>query len=254
MTIVLSHHKTFEHVEEMNETIRIHLRTHRYNLTETAIKALEVISRHAVKYPGAAWLKIDTLAGMIGKSPVTTRRAVALLERLHIVERVAFMRKKSGGNGGNILRVLPAEPIDDRPSTTARADAEKPTAASAEAVKREKETTTPLNQQNTYDTAQSIKRGLTVKLPAVLANTLAPFFDTDELYTAYGVMLRAKASVDRSIAFEHHEDAYRDAVLSVMHAYKRGKVRNLMAVLYRATQRTTKALYVRQLAEEVFAS
>lgn len=128
MTLTLDNYKTFDNVADLNEAIRLHLREHKYSLNATAFKTLEVVSRHAVKYPGAAWLKIDSLTALIGKSAPTVRRALALLERLGIIERVAFMRPKRGGNGGNILRIVAA----DRASVIGRANRIEPTEASVE--------------------------------------------------------------------------------------------------------------------------
>lgn len=154
MTITLENYRTFENTADLNEAIRLHLREHRYELNETAIRTLEAISRHAVKYAGAAWLKIDTLAGLIGKSKPTARRAVALLERLGIIERVAFMRPVNGGNGGNILRIVPAEQPDDRPEMIAREDAEKPVVPTDESANSRGESTNSKNLNsfinNTY--------------------------------------------------------------------------------------------------------
>lgn len=64
MTIILDDYKTFESTTDLNEAIRQHLATHRYDLNDTAISALEAISRHAVKYTGALrGLKLTRLRG-----------------------------------------------------------------------------------------------------------------------------------------------------------------------------------------------
>lgn len=146
MTLTLDNYKTFDNVAELNEAIRLHLREHKYRLSATAIKTLEVVSRHAVKYPGAAWLKLDTLTALIGKSAPTVRRALALLERLGIIERVAFMRPKRGGNGGNILRIVAALPADDCPPVIGRANRVEPTDSSVEQAKSASESIISLNK------------------------------------------------------------------------------------------------------------
>jgi DNA-binding Lrp family transcriptional regulator len=140
MTLTLDNYKTFENVADLNETIRLHLREHQYKLNATAIKTLEVVSRYAVKYPGAAWLKVDLLAKLIGKSAPTARRALALLERLGIIERVVFLRQKVGGNGANILRIVSAMPVDDRGGMIGRQQDVEPTERKPARAKVETET------------------------------------------------------------------------------------------------------------------
>ena len=76
MTIHLEEHRVFDNAEELNEAIRLHLRKHRYKLNKTAFTVLETISRYAVKYGGAAWLKGKTLADLVNKSEPTVRRGV----------------------------------------------------------------------------------------------------------------------------------------------------------------------------------
>lgn len=278
MTIQLDDYKTFASKEEMNEAIRRHLREHRYKLNKTEVKTLETVSRYAVKYPGAAWLKIETLARIVEKSPTTVRRALAKLEALQIVERVAYLRPKRGGNGGNILRILPfnekpndCPPMDGRKESPE--EAQKPAGQGIETKEHRIETICPNKRKSylkyTVDTANAgdkakaakpseslaerLRRGLMAKLPQAMAHSLAPFFDEAGLYRAYGVVLRAKASICRDIEIEAHEDAYRDAVLSVMQAYKRGKVRDVYAVLYEAIRRTTKSLHIRRMFSEAMS-
>ncbi|MGO1061092.1 helix-turn-helix domain-containing protein [Planococcus sp. FY231025] len=200
MTLTLDKFKTFEHVADLNEAIRLHLREHQYKLNATAIKVLEVISRYAVKYPGAAWLKVDSLAKIIGKSAPTARRALALLERLGIIERVVFMRQKAGGNGANILRIVPAMSVDDRGEMIGRKQDVEPTERKPEEVNVDNETISLKSSKellhNTYSkpfttfltTAEALlgmnSRKLISRMYGVyLAHTskLAMAYDTDTL-------------------------------------------------------------------------
>ncbi|OAH58327.1 hypothetical protein AWH48_18295 [Domibacillus aminovorans] len=57
------------------------------------------------------------------------------------------------------------------------------------------------------------------KMPENLHRAMAPFFNAAELYDMYGVLLRAKASVDRSICVEDDEDAYIKAFKSAIYSY-----------------------------------
>jgi len=101
--------------------------------------------------------------------------------------------------------------------------------------------------QDTYDTEDAIKKGLITKLPERIGSMLGAFFDMNTMYKVYGIMLRAKAKIDRSITFEEHEEDYINAILSVVNAYKRGRVKNIYGVLYAAILSATKRLYVTAL-------
>src|SRR5690606_30682988 len=96
---LLADHRTLETTAGLNEAIRQHLYAHQFELNKTTVKILEVVSRHAVKYTGAAWLKADTLAALLGISLKTVRRGLAKLQALGIVEKRRTLRKISGGYG-----------------------------------------------------------------------------------------------------------------------------------------------------------
>ncbi|MFD1205711.1 hypothetical protein ACFQ38_11430, partial [Sporosarcina contaminans] len=100
--------------------------------------------------------------------------------------------------------------------------------------------------KNVEEVKANIKRGLRDKMPAYLYDIMAPYFDLDDLYRAYGTLLRGKASIDKTIMFESNEGLFTDAVLSVINAYKRGVVHNLFAVLFTAAQDTAAQIYRQQ--------
>lgn len=198
---LLADHRTFESTELLNEAVRQHIYAHKFELNATAITALETISRYAVKYAGAAWLKIGTLAGLLDKSPATTRRALASLERAGIIERVSFMRRITGGNGGNIIRILPAKVSDDCPQMIARANRVEPTAASVEEAKSASEALYSLNKpiQTFNPTLQAAD-----KAPATFYEHIQSLISDKkqrrEFFTAY------KKQVASLLRFDIHAD------------------------------------------------
>ena len=97
-----------------------------------------------------------------------------------------------------------------------------------------------------------IKDGLVAKLPPTLQHALAPFFDYQELYALAGVVFKAKAAVDKTIRIEEHEAEYYKAIIEVMSAFKRGKVRNLAGLLSHAIKATTRAIWIRRGFEESY--
>jgi hypothetical protein len=84
------------------------------------------------------------------------------------------------------------------------------------------------------------------KLPKELYRVMAPFFNAAELYNIYGVLLRAKVAVDRSILVEDNEQAYIKAFKSVVYSYKAGRVRSLHGCLYTAWKAVTHSVKFRK--------
>src|SRR5699024_745087 len=67
---------------------------------------------------------------------------------------------------------------------------------------------------------------------------MQPFFSGKEMYDSYGILLRAKAAIDRSITLEEYGNRYVDAFYNVIRLYKAGKVRkSLRGLLYASWER-----------------
>lgn len=105
----LQQYQSFASKYELNEAVAKHLHEKRNNLNETDLSVLTYLSRHAVKYPGVAHLKVATIAEMIQRSSRTVRRSIEKLEQLHIIQRKIFNRRKTGGQGANLYIFLPFE-------------------------------------------------------------------------------------------------------------------------------------------------
>lgn len=210
MTKILENYREFDHSADLNAAIRIHLQQHRYKLNKTAFSVFEKISRYAVKHGGAAWLKVETLADMLGKSKPTIRRAVALLESLGMVERVARMRPKRGGNGGNVIRILPP---NDRPEMIAREEAVEPVVSTEEAVNQQKESTTLKISNNVLtntwaDANVPLYRRMINYVESVLGEGNQSIIST--LYGVYKARSAVK-EIPNTIAFE----AFRTSVTAI---------------------------------------
>lgn len=238
----LSDYQTFENKQQLNEAVSDHLSSHTYDLNDTARDVLLMLARYAVKYPGVAHLKTATIAGTIGKTGRTIRRAITKLIEEGIIEKLPFMRTVSGGYGANIYRILPS---GVQSNMSSREHTAEPCESKPETVENVNEPISSFNLNNKYilDTSISvneiIKRGLKHAIPTPIYDALAPFFDGQTLYDTYGILLRAKASIDRSITLETHGQAYVDAFMNVVRLYKAGKVRKLNGLLYSAWQSVT---------------
>ncbi|MFP7231905.1 helix-turn-helix domain-containing protein [Bacillus subtilis] len=128
---------SFRSVDELNGAIRTHIYRNKSDLTPAAIEVLKALSRHAVKTPGVAYLKLATIAELIGKHRVTVIRSIKRLINLGIIRKEIKYRPVSGGNGANMYLILPAANVT--PSVLPRQEAEKPTDTKAEVSKRENE-------------------------------------------------------------------------------------------------------------------
>ena len=113
----LAEFQSFTNKFELNEAVSSHISRCKHKLNETDRDVLLMLSRYSVKYPGAAHLKLATIAQSLKKSTRTIRRSVEKLEHLKVINRKPFIREKSGGRGANLYIFLPA---NDRSDTSAR--------------------------------------------------------------------------------------------------------------------------------------
>ena len=221
----LREYQTFHNKDELNAAIKEHLSWHKYDLNDTDRDILLLISRYAVKYPGVADLKTETIAQAVGKSKRTVQRVIRKLERLGIIERLTFFRKIKGGYGANVYRVI--SPV------SRRANVVEPCEPTDEQAENQNETNNLQSYKNklhkeTEESANSLRRSI----PAPIYNAFAPYFNADDLYNVVGVLYRAKASVDRSITVEDYSREFIDAFKTVVFKYKRRRVRSLFGYLF----------------------
>lgn len=250
--IYLNDYKTFDDVQEMNLQVKKHVSKHYYEMNDTDREALYFISRYSVKYPGASHLKVETIAKAINRSRSTAKRVITKLIKLGIIERVTTLRKIKGGHGANIYRILPCISSNEPSKTNQREDDRKPTQTSDEETDKQDETINLISDLNntlletekpakpnrpTED--EIIKRSLRNAIPRQIYDALSPFFNGQGLYNVYGILLRAKAKIDRSIRLEEYGSRYIDAFYNVIRLYKAGKVRSLNGLLYVTWERLT---------------
>ncbi|ODB76087.1 helix-turn-helix domain-containing protein [Bacillus velezensis] len=232
----LAEHQTFDSTAALNAAVYEHIKRNTYDLNDTDRQALKKIARYAVKFSGAAHLKAETLAELIGKSVKTARRALNKLATLGIIKKIATTRKINGGKGANIIVIMPAEAADDQSTMSNRGQAEKPTETTAEAPKTENEPSDSIkrskNQNNVLDTAVIPAEALRGALPDEIFNAMSRYFDADDIYKYYGILLRAKASVDRTIRLEEHAAPFVEAWHTTIMKAKSHEIRRFDDYLY----------------------
>ncbi|MEK5104191.1 helix-turn-helix domain-containing protein [Cytobacillus sp. FSL M8-0252] len=217
----LSNYQTFQSKQQLNEAVADHLSAHHYELSETVREVLNTIARYAVKFAGAAHLKAATLAELIGKSEKTIRRAINRLQDLRIIRKVVTNRKVTGGQGANIIQILPAiadsSLRDDQAEVSRRHDAVEPVVSSGEPSENEKEPY-PFLKQNTVinNTYKAFKQSVN-------------YFVNDSQLTnkLYGIFLAQTSYIKHCYESSELLDCGIEAVMTTFKATKRKPIRNM---------------------------
>ncbi|KIN56373.1 helix-turn-helix domain-containing protein [Bacillus subtilis] len=224
---------SFRSVDELNGAIRTHIYRNKSDLTPAAIEVLKVLSRHAVKTPGVAYLKLATIAELIGKHRVTVIRSIKRLINLGIIRKEIKYRPVSGGNGANMYVILPASKADVTPSVLPRQAAEKPTETKAETPKRKDEAVISQSKlkllRNTYAAFKSA------------VNT----FVSDRKLTSklYGIYLAHTSYLKGVYAADTLQEIGLEAVRQTFIATKRKAIRNLAGYYNGVLDRMLDRLY-----------
>lgn len=237
----------FETIEQLNANT-IAIRANFAEVMTTSEKAvLDVIHRYSSKHFGVCYLAKETIAEMVNLSRRQVIRICKKLESLGMFVQYATDRKQGGGQTSNTIVFL-----TQINAKSAFIDAEVTPVVSANVTDLDALKETPKDslkdnktKEYTKDTEKReelSKKGLVTKIPKTLKNALAPFFDSSELYEMTGVIYKAKASIDKDVMIEDNEEVFYEAILSVMNAYRRGKVKSVQAVLYKAVQNVTSAI------------
>ncbi|MGM7723738.1 helix-turn-helix domain-containing protein [Metabacillus sp. Hm71] len=237
----LHEYQMFETVAAMDAAAAAHIEYYRNELTETDRTVLRTLLGYSCKVPGVSYLKMATLAEIIGISDRQVRRIIKKMADLKIIEKIQTIRSKSGGYGVNILRVLPfcAEGVrstchieDDGANTIQTSD--------HGAAGQQKTIISKSKKKHILETepgAGSIGSDIFAgSVPAAIHEALASFFNASDYYRIYGILLRAKASIDRSITLEDHAQEYVQMFRSAIWRLKTGRIRSLDGYLFRSWQ------------------
>lgn len=228
--------QTFNSIEEMDEAIKQYKQI--YELSQTDRDILDAISRYACKYKGVCYLSKQKIAEAAGfKSRRTAIRACNRLEALGIIKQYETRRIKGDKRRStNVIVINNVIVTENQQVTSTSHDKETPT----KAIKLNNTLLeTEKGEPSKPSDDQVIKRGLRNALPSDIYNALAPFFNGQALYDTYGILLRAKAKIDRSIRLEEYGNRYIDAFYNVIRLYKAGRVTSLNGLLYVAWERLT---------------
>lgn len=231
--------------EQLNENTKAIRKQFKDYMTPSMLNVLDVLHCYAAKYYGVCYLAKSTIAKMVGLSSRQVVRICNALVDMGIIVQYELKRangdKRQSSNAIVFLTQISAREafteLSESTSDNMPCHTECQTDSLSQTPKKINN-----NTRDTGERAALIKDGLVSKLPKTLKYALAPFFNAEELYEMVGVIYKAKASVDREIKIEDHEDTFREAILSAVNAFKRGRIKSLPAVLYRKIQAVTQSI------------
>ncbi|CAM3802497.1 hypothetical protein [Alkalicoccus chagannorensis] len=247
----LSEASTFETKADLNAAVADHLRACRAHITDTDYAVLSFVAQHAVKYPGAAQLKADTIASGVDKSNATARRSLRKLAALGVLAKRQLLRPKSGGWGANVYVIQrPAQSHDhshDHSPDSASPRRPKPQPANQPGETTSKATSNKPEYTNDTETPLPAAM-LRANMPKAVYKALAPYFDARELYGLAGAVFKAKSRHSNDIIIEHHAAEFTDVLRAAVLRYKAGKVKpgKLQGYVYTAVSRLCTAITVRE--------
>lgn len=105
----LSNHKD---VDAINATYWAQVTANGDVLTKADRNVYFTISKHAVKYPGVAYLSANSIAKMVECSRATVMRAFKKLRTLNMIEILNAKRKSDNRQTANILRMIPVAAVN----------------------------------------------------------------------------------------------------------------------------------------------
>lgn len=210
---------TFKTIESLNEA----LRQHKCELTGTILAVLDLLAQHSCKHVGVSFLRKNKIAELIGKSRRTVIRACNQLEGLGIIRQYEMKRTSDMRQTVNAIVIQPIQ--GEQQASVTQETPESVTPKNSDSIKQNNNYT-----KETVMASECLRRSI----PSAIFNAMSPYFNADELYKAYGTLLRAKASIDRSITVEKYANEFVDAFKVVVYAFKRGKVRKLNGCLFAA--------------------
>jgi len=224
---------SFRSVDELNDAIRTHIYHNKSDLTPAAIEVLKVLSRHACKTPGVAYLKLQSIADMIGCHRTTVIRAIKRLIACGIIRKEMKFRPISGGNGANMYVILPADNGDATPQMQPRSTSDKSTETTSEALKSTGEAVIP----------KSVNK--------LLRNTYSAFKATVESFVSdrkltnrlYGIYLAHTSYLKGAYDSRTLEEIGLYAVRQTFVATKRKRIQNLAGYYNGVLDRMLDRLY-----------
>lgn len=231
-------HQTFQSKAELDKHVRSFLYRRKAALSEGTLEVLTFLWRHAVKFPGVAFPKRQTVVKSTGLSESTVVRALRRLVQEGLIEKVRTT-KPNGRQGVNLIVFLPQDtgslPVDDTPRDTlpdTPQKSEKPFQLCSEASFSQPETK---EKQRKASLSKSVPHDASY-LPSFIPNrfiqTTIPFLQTDKILDAWRTVENAYKQSDLMMPLEAYEDLYIQTFKQGVYAWKKGRIRTELLRYY----------------------
>ncbi|EON70482.1 MarR family transcriptional regulator [Lysinibacillus sphaericus] len=235
--------QSFKAVKEMNVVVNHYKQKFKSQLTKSTYAVLDFVSQWACKYVGVCYLSQRKIAEELNISYKTVQRSIAVLVNLNVIKK--YDSKRHNGDRRRSTNILVIQNVQIDVQTECP---DKETLLNTQNINNTSDT---VAATQSADKESLIKKGLTTKLPKPL-QFLSAFFDTNELYNIVGCIYKAKSKVDRNIQIEEHEQEYRESILNVLNAYKRGKAKSLHGLLFHSIKTITRSIQLKSLLYNAF--
>ena len=243
--------QTFKSLEEMNNSVKKHKQHNKEQLTKSTYNVLDFLSQWSCKYLGVSYLCQKKIAESLNISYKTVQRAIAKLVELGIVKKYESKRATGDKRQSSNIVVIQVANYEEIENVHPKCPP-KETPSYTQNINNTNDTEKESFSSKEVDKERKIKEGLEIKLPKTLRYALAPFFDMNELYALVGTVYKAKSAVDKEIRIEDYENEYYNCIISVINAYKRGKVSSLHGLLFSAIKATTKTIWIKERSMRMF--
>jgi hypothetical protein len=211
----------FSEVAHLNKAVRMHREQHELNKTELAV--LDILAQYSCKYVGVSFLTKTNIGALVGKSRRTIIRVCNRLETLGIIVQHEIKRATDMQQTSNAIVIMPVEAADtqeQRKNVTPIS-------------------TTPIKTNNTIKDTATPANALKGSLPKEIYQAMSRYFNAEEIYEYYGILLRAKRSISHQIIIEDCPIPFVEAFNACVLKRKQGKIGNFRNYLYNAFQAAT---------------
>lgn len=248
----LEEYSTFDSLEELNH----HVNGFRDKTTTTEFKVLWFISRYAVKFVGAAHLKLATIADGIGMSIKTVQRAIKSLIDMAAIQKVKTTRPIKGGQGANIYQILPSYDLDVQAEMSNRKDGEKPHDNNVQQANLEKQTASSLSSKsikdiNTYTAPKTDGDTHYSKPYSSFLKTVGYFVDDKKTASKmYGIYLAQTKYIKKVYDQKTLLDTALSAIRTTFNATKQKMIKSITGYFNGVLDRKLDELYMQSMGQE----
>lgn len=247
----LAEYATFDSVEELNH----HVNGFRDKTTATEFKVLWFISKYAVKFIGAAHLKLSTIADGITMSIKTVQRSIKSLIEMEAIKKAKTTRPIKGGQGANIYQILPSYDLDVQAQMSKRESGEKPYGDNVQQTNSENQTASSLSSKsikdiNTYTAPETDGDTHYSKPYSSFLKTVGYFVDDKKTVSKmYGIYLAQTKYIKKHYDQKTLLDTALSAIRTTFNATKQKMIKSITGYFNGVLDRKLDELYMQSMEQ-----